>query len=472
MATSLQPYTRSSLPSLLDRYPPSSSGSQVSKKQRNKSREHKHREASHELSFLEDGEGEKDSRKSLMDERHLETYWDMHRLRNAMYVQYMELLNKKVEKQRIRIQMCEQHFKAPLEQPGDTKGTTERQLPFIKLSHDLEYMESVPKSSNYLIIGLQNELARRGALKSRGDFEAFHQLIQAGGPATADLKETLQGVKLKVTACKSSRSFCCGVDGKQQQASDQSTRKAKGQLRNSPFPGASLSQPLPQPLGKHGERHEETRKTFPKLLFSQLPRSQLKPQQKNMAREDADPLRPDGRNLRHEMYLRQLRQMYHVSLSNVASSRRLLEKNSLFADFEDENSVHNLVSYLFPQKNKEPESKHHEERRSRQKRHNCQASKGDISEGTKENSEQTLSEDGKPVDTSRKSTEDRICVCSPSKDIVSIPLSIEEIALKNPTMEAKKASSNWTNYIAKENRTCDVAVKRGERDDDPSPGNN
>ncbi|XP_069091416.1 uncharacterized protein [Pleurodeles waltl] len=379
-------------------------------------------------------------------QRYLETYRNMHRLRNAMYVKYMDLLNKKVEKQRIEMQMCEIHFKAPMEQ----KATSEQQLPHVKLSHDLKYLETVPKSSNYLIIGLRDELTRKGILKSRGDFEVFHHLIQAADEG-AQLKDTLHDVKSKMTLSKSLTSFRNTRDSKQQLFYDPSIKQTQGQLDNIPFPAPVPSELQAHHLGKHKETPEETEKKFPKLHFSRLSELHMMPVQEYKPK-DRESLQRDGWNLRHERYLRQLRQMYHVSLSNMASSRRLLEKNSLFADFEDENTVHDLVAYLFP----EVEAKTTEQtKRSPKMRQFPQVSESYVSEKIQEKSEQTVSESEKSIEN-LITTKDKIC---PSKAMVSVPLTMEEVVRKNPIMEAKRASSNWTNYAKKEHGACDRPVK-------------
>lgn len=58
---------------------------------------------------------------AIFFQRHHETYKNLQKLKNAMYVHRKDLLNKKVQKQRIQIQMSDLRFKQILEHQGRKK---------------------------------------------------------------------------------------------------------------------------------------------------------------------------------------------------------------------------------------------------------------------------------------------------------------------------------------------------------------
>lgn len=276
------------------------------------------------------------------------------------------------------------------------------------------------------------------------------QLLDACGTNGEGTVEIINNV----TVPKSLSSFRYARDSKQQQSYDPSSKQAEGQLDNIPVPFELQA----HPFGKHKEAHEETEKKFPKLRF-RLSEMQMMPVHEYKPK-DTESLQREERSLQHDRYLRTLRTMYQVSLSNMASARRLLEKNSLFADFEDGNSVHNLVAYLFPEE--------HKTQRAPKMRQFTQGSEGHASEQIQEKPEQMVCESERPIEN-LITKKDKICECGPLEAMVSVPLTMEEVVMKNPIMEAKRASSNWTNYAKKEHGACYRSIQSTD-DEQPLQG--
>ncbi|KAJ6664638.1 hypothetical protein lerEdw1_006211 [Lerista edwardsae] len=128
-------------------------------------------------------------------QRHLETYKNLYKLRNILRERYRALLNEKVQKQRIQIKMSNLRFQQHTKQK-EKKNIPSYTAPFCKLSHNTKYLESIPQSSCYLVIGLQNELTKLGILKNQQDYEDFWKLAQKG-IYSSKRKETLPDIKAK-----------------------------------------------------------------------------------------------------------------------------------------------------------------------------------------------------------------------------------------------------------------------------------
>ncbi|KAH0622442.1 hypothetical protein JD844_024764 [Phrynosoma platyrhinos] len=116
-------------------------------------------------------------------------------LRKILCERYRTLLNKKVQKQRIQIKMFDLKFQQELKQKAK-KCLPGHKVPFCKLSHDTKYLESIPQSRSYLLIGLQNELTKLGMIKNQQDYEDFWKLAHKGIHGS-NLKEKLPDIKAK-----------------------------------------------------------------------------------------------------------------------------------------------------------------------------------------------------------------------------------------------------------------------------------
>ncbi|XP_073776663.1 uncharacterized protein si:ch211-130h14.4 isoform X11 [Danio rerio] len=112
-------------------------------------------------------------RKALLDQRHLETYYKIHHLKDMLGYQYAALLKEKVERQR-------QEMKSPV--PDNSRLTEglkkQKSVSLHKLTrsspiHDDTYLRRLPKTQHYLVLELQKQLVRLGYLQSLREQEVF-----------------------------------------------------------------------------------------------------------------------------------------------------------------------------------------------------------------------------------------------------------------------------------------------------------
>ncbi|XP_062981495.1 uncharacterized protein LOC134398177 [Elgaria multicarinata webbii] len=120
MAASFQLYKKSTLPPLLDSYLPVNCRNQNGLNQQKREADHKGR--TRKNNTLSEEEKEKLIQQALQEQRHLETYKNLYKLRNILCKRYSTLLNEKVQKQRIQIKMSDLRLQQQLK-PKAKKDT-------------------------------------------------------------------------------------------------------------------------------------------------------------------------------------------------------------------------------------------------------------------------------------------------------------------------------------------------------------
>ncbi|XP_009679186.2 uncharacterized protein [Struthio camelus] len=450
MATNLQHYRKSAFPPILSTYLPLRCRNQNNHKRRKTVKDDKGKKRNNNSAFSEEGK-EGMMKQALLDQYHLEMCKDLYRQRNATYVHYRDLLNKKVQKQRIQIQMSDCRLKQNLEQQRRRKCIPGHQVPYCKLSHDAKYLESIPQSCNYLIVGLQNELIKCGVLKNQQDCEDFWTLIPQSCHSS-QLKGKLEDIKSKMIASKSLPSRV-PVRTSTAQPTDVFLSQRYGKLKES---SANVSesmccQPLPHHPSKHMKSQKETEQIFPKLQFSRLSELQKRPEELLQTQEEYRISKRSKKYFEHKKRLFYLHHIYHLAFLNMASSKRRLEQNNQFADVENECSVHDLMIYLFPSEHKSPCATKRETEgnvfpglagRKQQEQHCKRSSKARTLFKEMRNEDNGAIE----IPEDWKSSVSDLAL----HEMTTVPLTLEDVALKHPVLEAKSVITYWTNYADEE----------------------
>ncbi|XP_053151997.1 uncharacterized protein LOC128344911 isoform X2 [Hemicordylus capensis] len=424
MATHFQLYKKSTFPPLLDSYLPVHCKNQNDpNQQKTETDKVKTRNNKRDLS---DEEKEEIIKQALQEQHHLETYKNVYKLKNILCEHYRTLLNEKVQKQRIQIKMSNLRLQQHIQHKGK-KYIRSHKVPFCKLPHDTKYLESIPQSSSYLIIGLENELTKLGILKNQQDHENFWNLTQAGIHCSK-LKEKLPDIKAKMFAAKSL-------------PLSNSTRTNPAQALNGSINSSRLKQSTAsqlQPPTHHMNQQME----------SQPEKEQSRTQQANET---------CTRNRKHEQRLHYLHHMYYFSLLNMASSKRLLKQNGQFSDFRKESCVHDLMDYLFPNWHGQSAVNHKKKMeentflplvgKKQQKMHLNDCS--NVSKGSKEKKNMLSQQRNKDV---AEKTDDQIHNISTfaQHKMIVVPLTLEDVALCYPVLEARPLGNYWTNYADKD----------------------
>ncbi|XP_023267505.1 uncharacterized protein LOC111658976 [Seriola lalandi dorsalis] len=142
-------------------------------------------------------------RQAQLEKRHLETYRNMHRLRDAVYRRYAALLRDKVQSQRLLLQQRDETARAKSHTEPKQK---QKKLAFSKLQHNDSYLKSLPKTSYHLIFDLQRQLAERGHMKTHHDLEDFYRCIKYDGHPS-QLQRSLQDIRKKMLESRSAADF-------------------------------------------------------------------------------------------------------------------------------------------------------------------------------------------------------------------------------------------------------------------------
>ncbi|XP_019383232.1 PREDICTED: uncharacterized protein LOC109304855 isoform X2 [Gavialis gangeticus] len=424
----LQHYKKSTFPPLLNTYQALPGRTEGDENQKQMIKDKK-RQKSNNQPTLHEVDKEEVMKQALLEQRHHETYKNLQKLKNAMYAHHKDLLNKKVQEQRIKIQMSDLRFKQVLEHQRRKK-----------------------------IIGLQNELIRQGILKNQQDYEDFWTLILEGSHNT-QLKEKLQAVKSKMIALKSSPSHVHGRSSATK-LTKALLNKRYGQLKKNSeavLGSASCQPPIYHP-SKHMKPQEETEQIFPKMLLSWLSKLQKNPEEQSRTWEVTKTWKRNRKHYEHERRLIYLHHMYYLALINMKLSKRLLEKNGQFAVTEQEYDVCDLMDYLFPNRHKQPGTSPTEReqrenvlpvlmRKKQQEQHHRGPSKmSRVFKGLRNGSEQKQDED-RGVTEVLKDQKSNVHVLP---EMIPVPLTLEDVVLKNRVVEAKSAVTYWINYADKE----------------------
>ncbi|XP_041105847.1 uncharacterized protein si:ch211-130h14.4 isoform X2 [Polyodon spathula] len=442
MTNSPEPHRKSTLPSILNAYLPPGHKKLVQNENKivsKKKHPMKERKDFYKKTSAADDEDEeiKRTKQAILDQRHLEACKNMYRLRDAMHLHYRDLLCKKVQKQRQQIRGRSLELQKQTEKPRGQTVSGQKQA-YSKLSHDDKYLQSIPKSSYYLIIDMQNQLVQCGLLKTRGDNEEFWHLVQQC-QHTSQLKKKLQEIKSRMT--KSAPSLHGQPDTVNPYQGEEPPGENNALSEEAAFEHSTHHQ------SKHKKEQDEIEQMFPKLQVPTF--STLQPSFKQYKTLDLKKLSaPVQKFSQREANLRKLHQMYNLSFANMASSRRLLDRNGQFTDFEEKSNVHNLIHYLFPSDNEimgtlkessagEPSlpplcgPPHPDPAQSNSPTVEC--FKQDISKGT--------------ALLYHSSVGNKIFV---ENDVPpfqpAAPLTMEETCQNNRVLEAKQASRFWINY--------------------------
>ncbi|XP_067380276.1 uncharacterized protein si:ch211-130h14.4 isoform X2 [Channa argus] len=249
-------------------------------------------------------------RQAQLEQRHLETYRNMHRLRDALYRRYAALLKNKVQSQRLLLQ--QRHQISTAKSATDTKQK-QKKLAFSKLQHDDSYLTSLPKSSYYL-----KQLAERGHLKTHYDLEDFYRCIKYND-SPSQLERSLQDVRKKMLENETTEKHPCPAEERGHEDIIWHSRLLEQ---------VSGSGDISAKLNFNGSQEtEETEHMFPKMKVPTF--ATLQPEfARNFQSTMPDLIISEipKKSRKAEIYLRRLRQMHDLCLSNMVFSQRLLDK--------------------------------------------------------------------------------------------------------------------------------------------------
>ncbi|XP_058023967.1 uncharacterized protein LOC131190637 [Ahaetulla prasina] len=198
---------------------------------------------------------------------------------------------------------------------------------------------------------------------------------------------------------------------------------------------------------------QQMEQMFSKFLLSDVGKKQGEPLKSQQVACSSAPLhqKESEKRRKHETHLHHLHHLYYFSLIKMALSKRLLKQNGQFSDVRKGQSVHDLMEYLFPNG--------HEHSRLKCKmviEENTipcliHANKQEMHQkdsprvlGIPKEKKMLLKQE-KHVNT----IEDEKSSAVGEKDIIAMPLALEDVALYHPVIEPKQIGKCWTNYAGK-----------------------
>ncbi|XP_048392796.1 uncharacterized protein si:ch211-130h14.4 [Stegostoma tigrinum] len=404
----------------------------------------------------------KATKKALQEQRHLEVYKNVHKLCNVMRLQYMDLLSKKVQQQRLVIKQRDFQFQRNIEEQVKKQNTSRRlfgqQSECSQLCHEIKYLKSIPKSRFYMIVELQDQLAKNGILKNQGDYEEFWHLLKRTSRAS-QFEAKLQDIKIKMNRPLPRFNKKLGQDRAKNPCE---ARKTKNHPTTTGLPGSSTFQHINHLVSKQSKVQEETEQMFPKIVIPQpsvFPMFSTKQNNThnmiNSRPKSGIPgmktLKMAQENPHHmEVHLDKLYQVYRRSFANMVKAQRLLERSGHFVEFEEPS----IQDFIFCQetggaeKVTQSEGKRFGPSLTLSAAQLCEEPSSaylEVSEKQDEISGGTHTEA-----VNHELNEQSQSHAPPDSRNVYVPLNIEDILSNNCILEAKRPSSLWINYANKE----------------------
>ncbi|XP_070589934.1 uncharacterized protein [Erythrolamprus reginae] len=446
MAGSSQLYKKSTFPPLLDSYLPLNCQNQ-NRANCQKPEKNKKQQIRNNSRILSEEEKDELIKQALLEKHHLETYKNLYKIRNILYERYKTLLYEKVLKQRIQIKAFDLKHQQQLKHK-EQKCTPRRKLPFCKLSHDAKYMESVSQSNSYWVTGLQNELTKLGIIKNQQDYENFWKFAWEDVPGPK-IKEKIPDIKAKMSAAKPLLvSTPTGIKPLQQVKSfPNSSLKKTADLFLQSVDTCCPSTPTKMKM----KSQQQMEQMFSKFLLSDVGRKQGVPLKSQQVVRSSALLhqKESDKRMEHEMHLHRLNNLYYFSLIKMALSKRLLKQNGLFSDVRKGQSVHDLMEYLFPNGHELSRLKCNnmviEENTCLIHAKQQEVHQKDFPKVLRIPNEKKMLKQDKHVDA----IEDEKSSAVGEKDVIAMPLSLEDVTLYHPVIEPKQIGKCWINYAGK-----------------------
>ncbi|XP_066274453.1 trichohyalin-like isoform X2 [Branchiostoma lanceolatum] len=348
------------------------------KKTRAKLRLQALKEAAEERRKLEE------EKQRLKDARHVHLVDMQYKLRDQLYSEYMGKLERRVKTQREQISSRQQeHDRRMQEQEEKEKEELHRvkkRLARSVISHDNTYLQRIPKSKFYKMVGLQDTLVKQGKIQSHSELEAYWKDILRperyrevfGSPQdsvtigdTRSLKSLSSADIYMQTLSHHESDFrtdhlTSGL-AKIQEQREPSRPSTQGitsieqfeQARKFPAALRSMSTSLsPHKMTRMsrssvGREDLEMDGMFPKTEFPPLAAYQLDLQFEEPDHEKEDTIEQLDRRKRERKKLqRKILKMYNHSQANAASSSRLMDLNGQFDNTFEGPSIVDLTKAI------------------------------------------------------------------------------------------------------------------------------
>ncbi|KAK1905770.1 Glycine--tRNA ligase alpha subunit [Dissostichus eleginoides] len=238
-----------------------------------------------------------------LEQRHLEAYRNMHRLRNALCRRYAALLSDKVSSQRALLQQREEAARGKSESEAQQK---QKKLSFSKLLHDDSYLKPLPKTSYYLGIRVKDTA---GVEQTGTPLEAC--LAWTLLEERADYSRRSEMTKHNLTLLLWRLAYSVGHFNFHKHRPGENAI-----LEHESGSGEGFAELI---FGGSQEK-EQTEQMFPKIT-PEIPEKSKKA----------------------EIYLRQLRHMHDLCWTNMAFSQRLLDRETDSLSWQEERGNQDLT---------------------------------------------------------------------------------------------------------------------------------
>ncbi|XP_048061753.1 uncharacterized protein si:ch211-130h14.4 isoform X4 [Megalobrama amblycephala] len=393
-------------------------------------------------------------RKALLDQRHLETYYRIHRLKDMLSHQYATLLREKVQRQRQEMKPHDPD-NSNLRKGLKEQFVTIQRVTRSTLTHNDAYLRCLPKTHHYLVLELQKQLTRLGYLQSRREQEVFRFWAEQHR-STSQLEKQLQAIGNE-NSSNSSPDMTLKDLLKQKSGSlpklqitlDDSTAQHEHMPVSLREGGGGVN--AFQLQGKQTWGQDETELMFPEVFtrelklpkFSTLKSTFLEELSSNLLcwRSHEPLIKSKTTDITYKMRL-----MHNLSLSHMADTQRIMAKNEKWSlqctdgfSIKELEMKHEYSHNIQIQKTRcptEPDPTTHRDQGKPE-------SPDSLSENPNAHfSPSSLQPAGKSTEESSSS-----CVGDPRSSYTDVPLCISDVYTKHAVEVENCDMKMWTNYI-------------------------
>ncbi|XP_035387663.1 uncharacterized protein si:ch211-130h14.4 isoform X3 [Electrophorus electricus] len=318
-----------------------------------------------------------DKQKSLRNQRHLETYRNIHRLRNILSRHYAELLKEKVQRQRRGIKQNNSATLKTTEKLNEQKKrSTSQKLTGSTLLHDDTCLRSLPKTRHYLVLELKRHLDRCGCLQGPREQEVFRHWVDQH--KTTQLEKQLQQLLLRSDSAPKVKmedllkrppalpKIQVSADANSTQQDHQIAVTEGGDGGGGKQSGTRSLLASQTQTQTQAQTQDKAELRLPKVFSQELQVPRFYTLQPSFLENFSTDMhflqrfkellcrsRAAVAPTQHKMHL-----MYDISLSHMAHARRLLDINGLSSQYDKGFSTKDLMELVCPNKvlTKEPKT--------------------------------------------------------------------------------------------------------------------
>ncbi|CAD5113369.1 DgyrCDS2541 [Dimorphilus gyrociliatus] len=286
-----------------------------------------------------------EDRLQMRNERHLQVYKQAYKLRDHYYSEYMEVLREKIEKQREEIKIREQENQNKMrireKKEKDKSMKRRKKMTRVELNTDDNFLKSIEKSEYYKSLYLLDRLKKKKLIRCQEDVEEFWKTAK-----TAEGYERYKNLLTNKERVKEEpKEVFPPVNYENRPMSD--IKESRDTVRRPPSTKSSSSHKYMEPWQIARVKAKELEEEHPPIPLPPLNCYTMELGDKPKPPEQViREMNMSKRETERKGFVKRLRSMYKLAISNTASTRRLFDRHDGELDDRESLNVKELLDYM------------------------------------------------------------------------------------------------------------------------------